>query len=215
MHGFYANAKTVEIAHCWVRKMFYVTLLHFTTLESTHVVRILTYTQNSEWVLRSFLQNSDLLLTVYSHVILGAISQNLSVRRSADLGFLTYTVIKRESQSCREGHPRSRLSEQAPCMVLLCSQPLRTSLCLISMYCRQGDHAPLASPFGSSSLCTQGKKSASSVGYGVPVITTRTFFRLTSPNTQRSEGRICSFLWKALVKMPCVRWDCSKPPPHT
>lgn len=85
-------------------------------------------------------------------------------------------------------------------------------LCQISMCCRQGDDAPSASPFGGSLLCTQGKKSASSVGYGVPVITTRTFFRLTSPNTQCSEGRMCSFLWKALVRMPCVRRDCSKTP---
>lgn len=97
-------------------------------------------------------------------------------------------------------------------LLRLCSLHLCTSLCQISMCCRQGDDAPSASPFGGSSLCTQGKKSASSVGYGVPVITTRTFFRLTSPNTQCSEGRMCSFLWKALVRMPCVRRDCSKTP---
>lgn len=150
MHGFYANAKTVEIAHCWVRKMFYVTLLHFTTLESTHVVRILTYTQNSEWVLCSFLQNSDLLSTVYSHVILGAISQNLSVRRSADLGFLTYTVIKQESQSCREGHPRSRLSELAPwpcCVVSLSAHPF------VSLGCTAGKETMLPRPPRLGILC--------------------------------------------------------------
>lgn len=44
---------------------------------------------------------------------------------------------------------------------------------------------------------------------------TRTSFRLTIPkHPQCSGGRVCAFLWKALVKMPCARRECRPPRPY-
>lgn len=79
---------------------------------------------------------------------------------------------------------------------------------LNSVYPRQK-----ATSIWGSSLCTQEKNLLPQLGVESQRFTLTTFFRLTSPKHQScSEGRICDFLWEAVVKASCARWEGSKIP---